>query len=82
MNQDEINQTEWKNDANWGGPRWGSIYFSKRDTRVWVPKRMPWLGWTVNLAHNAGVYWFIGLLMGAPLAVIIVLFTVLIITLR
>ena len=34
--QDEINQSEWENDANW---RVGLFYYSARDSRDWVPKR-------------------------------------------
>ena len=58
MDQMQINQAEWENPENWGGPRWFSIYFSKRDSRVWVKKQIPWMGWTLNLAHTGGVLWF------------------------
>jgi len=34
--QDEINQTEWENPDNWT-----TIYFSKKDSRPWVPKKIP-----------------------------------------
>jgi hypothetical protein len=30
-----------------------SLYFCKRDSRLWVPKRLGW-GWTINLGHPAG----------------------------
>jgi uncharacterized membrane protein len=68
MNQDEINQQEWENPANWGGPKWISVYFSKRDTRTWVPKQIPGLGlWskkaTPNLAHTWGVLSFLGIFL-------------------
>lgn len=60
MKQEEINQKEWENPDNWGGPKWFSVYFSKRDTRTWVPKQIPWMGlWckkaTPNLAHAWGM---------------------------
>jgi uncharacterized membrane protein len=66
MTQDEINRAEWENPANWSDSVVG-IYFSKRDTRTWVPKRVPAFGWTLNLAHSAGAWWLVGLLAGPPL---------------
>lgn len=62
MNQDEINKSEWENPDNWASPRWLGIYFSKRDTRIWVPKSNPGLGWTVNFAQPKGIAWFLGLI--------------------
>jgi uncharacterized membrane protein len=53
MNQPEINDAEWENLDNWNGWFW-DIYFSKRDSRWWVRRRKPWMGWTVNLAHAKG----------------------------
>jgi uncharacterized membrane protein len=61
MTQDEINQAEWENPANWSDTIVG-IYFSKRDTRVWVPKRIPSWGWTLNLGHASSAWWLVGLL--------------------
>lgn len=66
MTQDEINRNEWENPANWSDSLIG-IYFSKRDTRVWVPKRRPTWGWTLNLGQPAGAMWLVGLLAGPPL---------------
>lgn len=53
--QKAINRAEWSNPDNWGGPRWISVYFSKKDSRTWVPKQIPWMGVTLNLAKTAGV---------------------------
>ena len=61
MTQDQINRTEWDNLENWSHPTFG-IYFSKRDSRVWVPKRVPSFGWTINLGHPAGMWWLVGLI--------------------
>lgn len=69
MNQETINETEWKNPANWTGPKWLSVYFSKRDARVWVPMQIPALGWTVNLGQRGGVFWLFAILIGLPLMV-------------
>ncbi|MBT6501805.1 MAG: hypothetical protein HOK67_18115 [Deltaproteobacteria bacterium] len=73
MNQDEINESEWKKNENWGGPGWGEIYFSKKDSRIFVPKRLKWLGMTVNLAHIPGVLLFWGALFGIPCVIIAIL---------
>jgi len=43
--QEEINQAEWENPDNWS-----TIYFSKKDSGTWVPKRNPKHGWTINFA--------------------------------
>jgi uncharacterized membrane protein len=61
MEQERINQREWENPANWSDSIVG-VYFSKRDSRVWVPKRVPAFGWTLNLARPAGAWWLVGLL--------------------
>ncbi len=70
MTQQDINQREWENPANWGGPKLISVYFSKRDTRTWVRKQIPGTGWTVNLAKISGVLWYFGIVLGAMLMVI------------
>jgi hypothetical protein len=62
--QDQINQAEWENPDNWGGPDLIAVYFSKKDTRTWVPKKNPRAGWVQNLATRSGVYWFWGLFIG------------------
>ncbi len=71
MTQHEINLQEWANPENWSS---GFIkaYFSKRDNRVFVPKR-PWgigdkqpacypkisfRGTTVNFGNPRGLVWF------------------------
>ncbi len=68
MTQEEINSAEWKDPLNWAYPRWLGIYFSKKDTRSWVPKPTPVLGWTVNLGQPKGVAWGLGII-AAGLAV-------------
>ena len=73
MNQQDIDTEEWNNPDNWSGPAWLCFYFSKQDSRTWVPKRIPSLGWTLNLGKNAGVFWLTGFLLDIPLAVAAVL---------
>ena len=48
--EDAINQWEWEQPVNWTG--WFGAYSSKRDTRLWVPKRpMTGSGMALNLGH-------------------------------
>lgn len=52
----EINQNQrkelleqWHNDpSNW---KWGVFYYNKKDKRIFPPKRIKSLGWTVNFAN-------------------------------
>lgn len=71
MNQNDINQTEWNNPDNWSGPGWVSFYFSKRDSRTWVPKSIPWMGWTLNLGKPAGAYWLLAFLVAIPAIIVL-----------
>jgi len=64
-----INETEWKRADNWHGG-WLGLYSSARDSRVWVRKRNPAHGWTVNLARPAGRVWLAALL-GVPLLLVV-----------
>ena len=57
-------QAEWENPANW---RWHWLYIAPSDPRVWVRKRNPEYGWTINLAHRKSWIWlgcFVGVLLG------------------
>ena len=69
MTQDEINEKEWGNPDNWAGP---GFYFSKRDSRVWVPKSIPWMGWTLNIARPMWAYLLLAFIIGIPLFIIII----------
>ena len=59
MTQNEINQAEWENPDNWTGPKWLSIYFSKKDSRCFVSKQIRALGPTMNLGKASGFAWFL-----------------------
>ena len=40
---------KWHSDpANWV---WGIFYYNKKDKRIFPPKRLAFLGWTVNFAN-------------------------------
>ena len=36
----------WANPANWT-----LVYRCAQDPRIIVPRRRPWMGWTINFAH-------------------------------
>ncbi len=42
FNRKEMNPEHYK---------WGLFYFNPNDQRVIVPKRAPWMGWTMNFAN-------------------------------
>jgi uncharacterized membrane protein len=67
MEQDEINKREWGRADNWAP--WGT-YHSPHDSRVWVPKRNPSFGWTVNTAHGSGRF-ALAALVAIPLLVML-----------
>jgi len=58
LNQDELNQSEWNNLDNWSL----GIYRSRKDTRIWVPKRRG-IGWTINLGRKGGIVWMVALIL-------------------
>ncbi len=64
MTQQEINQIEWDKPENWSGPKLFGLYCSKADTRLWVPKRVPKWGWTINVGHPGGGALLAGILLG------------------
>ena len=72
MNQKEINDAEWRNRDNWSDSFVG-LYFSKKDSRTWVPKSIPWMGKTLNLGKPAGAWWMLGFLVGLPTIIIVVI---------
>jgi uncharacterized membrane protein len=54
---DENTRNQWQQDpSNW---KWGIIYFNPKDKRIFPPKRLKGLGWTVNFANPLSVIAFI-----------------------
>ncbi len=49
----------WKSPENW---KFGSIYYCKADPRVIVPKRVKWMGWTLNFARPTAIPTLLGLI--------------------
>jgi uncharacterized membrane protein len=76
MDQQDINEQEWKDEGNWVGRRYCRCYNSKKDTRLWVPKSNPMLGWTINFGHKYGVFTLIGAFAIIPVIFIIAVLTI------
>jgi uncharacterized membrane protein len=44
---------EWrKNDSYW---KCGVFYYNPHDERIFPPKRIAWMGWTVNFANSKSI---------------------------
>ena len=50
MTREEI-EACWKDPHNW---KW-RVYYCKADPRVIVPKRLKWMGWTVNFVRPSAI---------------------------
>jgi len=50
MTREEI-EACWKDPHNW---KW-RVYYFKTDPRAIVPKRLKWMGWTVNFARPSAI---------------------------
>ena len=70
MTQREIDDAEWHNPANWHGGLLG-IYYSKRDSRSFVPKRNPIMGITINFARPLGIAFLVGILAFAAIMIVL-----------
>ena len=48
---------KWNQDPNnW---KLGCLYFNPDDKRIFPPKRIPWMGWTVNFANLKSIVAFL-----------------------
>jgi len=62
MTREEIENC-WKDPNHW---KW-RVYYCKADPRAIVPRRLKWMGWTVNFARPSAIPW-----VGLVLAILIV----------
>ncbi len=59
---------QWHNDANnW---KLGIFYFNKADQRIFPPKRLKYLGWTINFANPWSILAFVAMLVVVFLIII------------
>jgi len=57
MEPSQETQNQWSNDPNnW---KWGVFYFNRDDNRIFPPKRIPWMGWTINFAKPKSILAFV-----------------------
>lgn len=60
----------WHNDPkNW---KWGIFYVNPEDPRILPPKRIGWMGWTVNFGNRASVWFFIAFLAVLAIALYLI----------
>ena len=60
---------KWHKDPNnW---KWGCLYYNKEDQRLFPPKRIPWMGWTINFANWKSILAFL-LVIGSILLLILI----------
>ncbi|ESU22198.1 hypothetical protein FEDK69T_21800 [Flavobacterium enshiense DK69] len=58
-NPDKETLDNWHKDPNnW---KWGIFYYNPKDTRGMVPKKIEWMGWTINFANTKAVLLFFGM---------------------
>lgn len=61
----EAQKDNWHRDPNnW---KLGMFYYNPEDKRILVPKKIKWMGWTVNFANPKSVLLFVGILISAIL---------------
>jgi hypothetical protein len=73
MNQKQINRESWDDPAHWSGPL-SAFYFSKTDTRTWVPTKYG-EAWTMNIGQPRGAWWLLIIVIGLPLLMVGIIIT-------
>lgn len=57
MEPSKETKDNWRKDpSNW---IWGIFYFNKEDKRLFPPKRIKELGWTINFGNPNSILFFI-----------------------
>jgi uncharacterized membrane protein len=57
----------WNDAANWNQD---IIYFSKEDSRLFVPKKPTWMGWTINFGHPYAPWILMATLVALPIGAV------------
>ena len=55
-----MNNSNFKDSSNW---KWGIFYFNKKDKRLLVPKRLAFLGITINFANPWSILLVLALIL-------------------
>jgi uncharacterized membrane protein len=48
-----------------GNYKWGIFYFNPQDSRILVPRRIHWMGWTLNFASPYSYLIILGIIVFA-----------------
>jgi uncharacterized membrane protein len=67
----KIDFEQFENDRMIDDPmnyKWGIFYFNRKDSRIVVPKRFKWMGWTMNFG-NIYTYLFLILIIAAVILI-------------
>jgi uncharacterized membrane protein len=48
------------NPNNW---KWGIFYYNSDDKRLLPPKRIKWMGWTINFANPFSILVLLGIIL-------------------
>ena len=58
---DKETLNSWHDDpSNW---KWGIFYYNKKDKRIFPPKRIQGLGWTINFANVFSILTLSGIII-------------------
>lgn len=49
--------------------KYGLFYYNKEDKRLFPPKRLKWMGWTINFANPYSILAFIILLVATLMVI-------------
>jgi len=58
MDNQEFKNEDYLDPKYW---KWGIFYFNKNDKRIFPPKRIKQIGWTVNFANPISIFSLIAL---------------------
>lgn len=53
MDNQEFKNEDYKDPKYW---KWGMFYFNKKDKRIFPPKKIKQMGWTVNFANPISIF--------------------------
>ena len=70
MNNEKFNNEDYRHPRYW---KWGLFYFNKNDKRIFPPKKIKYLSWTINFANPISIIATFGLLVLINLVLIFIL---------
>ena len=70
MNNEKFNNEDYLNPKYW---KWGLFYFNKNDKRIFPPKRIKAMGFTINFANPISMIALVGIVLIINLLVLLFL---------